>query len=347
MDGISNAARHIRTALRELSFPVVWYQCVDRGQDSRIAEMDRVVPGLGVPNETADMGVNRLWVFPFRLRHAPEDIVLLMDPTLINVARSHPRTVIRVFDLKPLTAQADRRAASWMFRYALPRLRSVPRVLVPTNYLARVLSAQGVAPDRIRVIPETQSLGYHPDHIATAVERIRRTGIVRVLYVATDRPPKNLALAIRLAQMASQTMDHPSIHFTLVSRLRPESKALVARLDLPNLTVIPQVPSMAEIYRASDVLIFPSRHEGFGLPIIEAMAFGMPVVSSNVDPLPEVVGDGGTLLDPLVPAPWIESLQRLSDASVYEAAARRSYSRGENFTPERFRGAVSRAFEGM
>ena len=98
MDGISNAARNIQRAFRELVYGVVWYQCVDRGQDSQISEMDRIIPGLGFPNDTVDMGINRLWVFAHRLRHVPEETVLLMDPTLVNVAPvppSHRRSGLR------------------------------------------------------------------------------------------------------------------------------------------------------------------------------------------------------------------------------------------------------------
>jgi glycosyltransferase involved in cell wall biosynthesis len=346
-DGICYAARNIRLALQELSFKVVWYQCVDRGQDWKIAEMDHAVPGLGVPNATIDMGLNRQWIFPLRLRHIQEQVVLLMDPTLINVARFHPRTVVRVFDLKPLTAHADRQAATWMFRYALPRLRRVPRILVPSNHLAQELAGQGIAAERIRVLPETHALGFHPDHIATSLERIRNTGVVRVIYVATDRPYKNVRFVIRLAERAAKSPGSPTLQFTIVSRLHPETLALVSNLNLPNLTVTREALSMAEVYAANDVLVFPSLHEGFGLPVIEAMAFGLPVVATNVAPLTEVIADGGTLLDPSAPGPWMESLRGFSNPSVYETAARRSFARGENFSPARFREAVDRAFDGI
>lgn len=345
--GISYAARNLQRALRELGYGVVWYQCLDHVRDAQLPEQDRVVPGLGIPIETIDMGINRLWVFPRRLRHAPEDILLVMDPTLINVARSHLRAAVRVFDVKPLTPSADRWATTWMFRYAIPRLRSVQRVLVPTVSMADELSRRGVSPDRIRVVPETHSLGFHPDHMGESVQRIRATGVLRVLYVATDRPPKNLRFVIRLAQIAAQRPGSQRFEFTILSRLRPETGALVSSLSLPNLSVIPEVASVATVYEANDVLVFPSLHEGFGLPVIEAMAYGLPVVASDIPPLREVVGNSGTLLDPERPEPWIEALDRLLEPSFYERAAQRSFARGQEYSPERFRDAVGRAFEGL
>jgi len=345
--GISFAARNLYQALKALGYGVVWYQCVDHGVGSRLPEQDRIVPGLGIPSETADMGINRLWVFPRRLRHIPEEVVLLMDPTLINVARWHPRTAVRVFDIKPLTPSADRRAATWMFRYAIPRLRSVRRVLVPSSSLASELAGRGVPEDRIRVIPETHSLGVHPDHIKTSLARIRAAGHLRILYVATDRPPKNLVFVVRLAQAAARLPGPARLEFTILSRLRPETQSMVSALHLSNLTVIPEVESVASVYEANDVLVFPSLHEGFGLPVIEAMAFGLPVIASNISPLTEVVGGSAPLLDPRVVEPWLEHLQRLADPARYEEAAHRSLARGAEYSPERYREAVGRAFEGI
>jgi glycosyltransferase involved in cell wall biosynthesis len=344
-DGISYDGRAFRWALKDLGYGVVWYQCVDRGVDSQLVEQDRIVPGLGIPNSTADMGINRLWVFPLRLRHVSEDILFLMDPTLVNTAGSHRRTVVRVHDLKPLTPFADRRASTWMFRFAIPRLRGVRRVLVPSASMAVDLASRGIPPDRIRVVPETHSLGVHPEHIGISLQRIRTTGVVRVLYVATDRPPKNLAFIIRLAQASAQVSGGMRLEFTILSRLRPETRARVARLNLPNLSVIPEVQSVADVYEANDVLVFPSLHEGFGRPVIEAMAFGLPIVVSNISPLKEVVGDSGSLLDPSVVGPWVDTLRRLTEPSFYEEAARRSFVRAENYSPPRFREAVGRAFE--
>lgn len=346
-DGISYDARGFHQALKELGYGVTWYQCVDRGQDSPRAEQDRIVSGLGLPSVTIDMGINRLWVFPRRLQHVPQDIVFLMDPTLVNVARFHPRTVVRVHDLKPLTPYGDRAASTWMFRYAMPRLREIRRLLVPCAATATELVEHGLSPDQIRVVPETHSLGFHPSHVETSLERIRSTGSLRVLYVATDRPPKNLGFMIHLAQAAAQSPGRHRLEFTLLSRLRPETTSWVSKLNLPNLTTLSYARSVADVYEANDVLLFPSLHEGFGRPVIEAMAFGLPVVASDIPQLREVVGNSAPLFDPGVPEVWMERLQQLAEPPVYEAAARRSLARGEDFSPARFRVAVGHAFEGL
>ena len=343
-DGVSYDARSFGIALRELGYGLVWYQAIDRGIEPVVQERDRIVPGLGFPLQGVDQGINRLWVFPRRLRTASEEILLLMDPTLVNVARSHPRRVVRVHDLKPLTRYSDRRASSWMFRYAIPRLRDVHRILVPSNAAAAELLPYGIRPERIRVVPETHALGSHPEHIARSIERIRATGTVRVVLVAVDRPHKNLHHLLRMAEASRRASVRGRVEFTILSRLEPETAALVSRLGLPNLTVIPRVPRVADVYEANDVLVHPSLYEGFGRPVIEAMSFGLPVVASRIPPLTEIVGTSGTLLDPGMIEPWLDALYQLTDPGRYEIAARRSFERGQDYSPEQFRAAVGRAF---
>ena len=124
------------------------------------------------------------------------------------------------------------------------------------------MTTRGISPEQIRVLPETHSLGFHPDHVGTSVDRIRTTGAVRILYVATDRPPKNLRFFIQLAQIATQFSGHPRLEFTIVSRLRPETRALVSERNIPNLTIIPEVRSMADVYAANDVPAFPRSMRG-------------------------------------------------------------------------------------
>ena len=343
-DGVSYDARAFRLALRELGYGLVWYQCIDRGVEPVVRETDRTVPGLGFPLQGVDQGINRLWVFPRKLRRVTEEILFLMDPTLVNVSRFHRRSVVRVHDLKPLTPFADRRVATWMFRYAIPRLRDVGRVLVPSNASVGELVEQGILRERIRIVPETHDLGAHPEHIERSLGRLRATGSARALFVAADRPPKNLEFVIPLADASARVKGLPRIEFTILSKLRRETAVLVTRLKLPNLTIIPSVRSVADVYEANDLLVYPSLHEGFGRPVIEAMSFGLPVIASRIPPLSEIVADSGTLLDPAAIEPWLDAIFGLTDPGRYEIAAQRSFERGKVYSPARFREAVSRAF---
>ncbi len=70
---------------------------------------------------------------------------------------------------------------------------------------------------------------------------------------------------------------------------------------------------LREVYALAELFLFPSLYEGFGLPPLEAMACGTPVLASNRGPLPEVLGDGAVLLDPLDHEAWSREATRLLD----------------------------------
>ena len=75
--------------------------------------------------------------------------------------------------------------------------------------------------------------------------------------------------------------------------------------------------TLAILYRLAAVFVFPSLYEGFGLPPLEAMASGTPVVTSNVSSLPEVVGDAALLVDPYEPEAIADAMRRvLTDAAL-------------------------------
>ncbi len=68
---------------------------------------------------------------------------------------------------------------------------------------------------------------------------------------------------------------------------------------------------LAQYYKSASVFIYPSLYEGFGIPPLEAMSFGCPVVASNVSSIPEVVGDAAELVDPYDPGQITDSIERL------------------------------------
>jgi glycosyltransferase involved in cell wall biosynthesis len=90
---------------------------------------------------------------------------------------------------------------------------------------------------------------------------------------------------------------------------------------------------MAHLYSAAGVLVIPSLYEGFGLPVLEAMHCGCPVIASNRSSLPEVVGDAGILLDPSDVIAWADSIASLlSDASERQRLVDLGFKQASNFS---------------
>ena len=91
--------------------------------------------------------------------------------------------------------------------------------------------------------------------------------------------------------------------------------------------------TLAVLYRLAAVFVFPSLYEGFGLPPLEAMASGTPVITSNVSSLPEVVGDAAVLIDPYQSDAIAAALERvLSDDGLREDLRARGLRRAREFS---------------
>lgn len=104
--------------------------------------------------------------------------------------------------------------------------------------------------------------------------------------------------------------------------------------------------TLASLYRLARVFVFPSLYEGFGLPPLEAMASGTPVITSNVSSLPEVVGDAALLIDPYEPEAISDAMQRvLSDAGLRADLRARGLARARHFSWERSIGRVREIYQ--
>jgi glycosyltransferase involved in cell wall biosynthesis len=103
---------------------------------------------------------------------------------------------------------------------------------------------------------------------------------------------------------------------------------------------------LAALYRLASVFVFPSLYEGFGLPPLEAMAAGAPVVASNTSSLPEVVGDAALLVDPMDAGAIADAMARvLTDQTVRDDLIARGHARVKAFSWERSVARVQAVYE--
>ncbi len=159
-----------------------------------------------------------------------------------------------------------------------------------------------IPPDRapaVRVIPCGVGERFHPADDETATNRDER----RVIYVGRADPYKNVATLIRAFAGARAGCPFPLRLIIAGSPdpRYPEAQQLAAQLGIDNAmtwTGYLSDEALVGVYRDADLLVHPSRYEGFGLQVAEAMACGVPVVCSNGGSLPEVAGDAAILRDP-------------------------------------------------
>jgi glycosyltransferase involved in cell wall biosynthesis len=204
-----------------------------------------------------------------------------------------------------------------------------------------VMTHYGLPDEKVRVVPWGSVLWEYPEPSPTDLERLREALSVPdgfLLYPAQTWPHKNhetlldaLALIRRREGLAVPLVcpGNRNRHFEGIERRMLE-------LGLTETTRFPGFVSPLELrglYGLATALVFPSRFEGWGLPVCEAFSAGLPVASSSATSLPNLIGDAGLLFDPSDPAEIAECVLRLwRDPILRQTLAERGRRRGEQFS---------------
>jgi glycosyltransferase involved in cell wall biosynthesis len=164
----------------------------------------------------------------------------------------------------------------------------------------------GVPDDKITVVHEAASSVFQPIEREVAREQVRNLHGVDgpfILFVSTIEPRKNVPTLLRAVWQLMECYKE-DVRIVLAGGkgwLFEDAFAVIDELELDSrVHFLGRVRSedLVYLYNAAEMLAHPAFYEGFGLPPLEAMACGLPVISSNVASLPEVVGDAGLLIDP-------------------------------------------------
>lgn len=233
------------------------------------------------------------------LYHEPNYLAFRFNgPTIVT---AHDASWIRYPDAHP--AQRVRN----MNRRFPASLARAQRIIVDSNFVAgEVNELFGVSRDRIRTVPLGVSPSFRPMSSAETLPVCKQLGLEHgryVLTVGTLEPRKNLISLIRAFRCLPHdfSREYPLVLAGMPGWRHEETDRELALLERDGLLrVLGPVSEEAlpSLYAAAKLFVYPSIYEGFGLPPLEAMASGTPVIVSDRASLPEVVGEAGLCIDP-------------------------------------------------
>jgi glycosyltransferase involved in cell wall biosynthesis len=254
--------------------------------------------------------------------------------------------VVTVHDLAPIrfADRYPRRARALHKRGAHIAAAEAARIIVPSRSTALdVEEFYGVERERIRVVPhgvDFADLGAAAKAVGDAGRRWERRGIAEpyLLWVGTQEQRKNVVAVLdAFSHLANR---HPELSLVLHGPngwLGDEVGEGLQHRGLHGRTIVSEgsLPrnELAALYARASVFVYPSLYEGFGMPVLEAMACGTPVVTSNISALPETAGDAALLVDPLDDVALAEAIARIiEDPGLAEDLSQRGQKRARALT---------------
>ena len=292
----------------------------------------------------------RLWThlrLSWEMARQPPDVLFVPAHVLPLV---HPRSsVVTVHDLGYLYYPGGHRFLDGLYLDLSTRYnaRAASRVIAISQATKDDLVQQcGIEPDKITVVYFGYDETMQPVEDEATMEKVKARYGIRgdyVLHVGTLQPRKNLGRLLEAyAMVRKQAKRGETPCLVMAGRkgwLYDQIFQQVERLGLESEVILPgYVPQddLPALLSGARLFVFPSLYEGFGLPVLEAMACGTPVLCSNASSLPEVAGDAALLVDPVDVKSMAEAMNRLlQDEGLRTQLVERGYRQGRQFSWDR------------
>jgi len=261
----------------------------------------------GAPRVHADVYHDLNYVLmPYR----GAQVVTVFDLSVKRYPETHPATRVRFFN-----------------RYFDMRLPRATHIIAISEFTKReLITVMGVEAERITVTPLAPPEGFERPP-AEAIECFRaRRGLPRefILYLGNLEPRKNLCMLVR-AYRRLREMEKGAPQLVLAGESTWLAEPLLEEIERQGMgahIIRPGYVAEEELalwYAAATIFVYPSRYEGFGLPVIEAMAAGTPVIAADAASLPEVASDCARLVAPDDEERWAVAMAELLGAPALRA----------------------------
>jgi glycosyltransferase involved in cell wall biosynthesis len=277
----------------------------------------------GVP--TADRVFNRFWLYPPRLRRLAKGcgVFHIVDHSYAHLALSLPRgrVITTCHDLDTFRGfVVPGTIGTSLPRFLVKRiaagLRASALVACPSRTTAEEIVASNlVSAERVVVVPNGVEPPIHDPDAEREAERMLATAepTIDLLHVGSTIERKRIDLLLDVIALAARST--PNLRLVRVGGpFSPAQEAQIERLQLRGrILVLPYLnrATLLAVYRRASLLLLTSDREGFGLPMIEALASGLPVVARDLPVLREVAGDSATFVGSTEPTAWSAAIHAL------------------------------------
>lgn len=353
---------------RLISATIQGLQAVDQENDYTVFVGDRGVPAGYLTNQRWRMAPSRfaaanrpsriLWeqtALPWSAWRTHAD--LLHALAFVGPLASPCPLVVTVYDLTFVLFpdafnRVNRTYLETMTRASMRRARRV--IAISQSTKRDLVRLMGVPAERVDVVYPGLEPGLARVSDAAALADFHRRYQLParfVLFVGTLEPRKNVANLVRAyAALRQRGVRSHALVLAGSKGWRYESIfAAIAESGVAEHIILPGYVDRADLplwYSAADALVYPSLYEGFGLPVLEAMACGAPVITSNVSSLPEVAGDAALLVDPDDVGGLADAMACLvGDEDLRRTLAARGQAQAATFTIEQMARATRAVYE--
>jgi len=266
--------------------------------------------------------------------HTPAHVIPVLAPC---------PTVVSILDA--LILKTPENFTRWHRNYArvfVPlSARQAAAILTISEHSKRdLVETLKVSPDKVHVTYLAASPRFHPVAIADIYDAREQYAIHKpfILSVGTLEPRKNITRLVQAFAQLNRT-DYQVIHVGPKGWQYDDILAEAQRLGLQDtVRFLGHVPldDLVKLYNAASLFVYPSLYEGFGIPVLEAMACGCPVITSNTSSLPEVAGDAAILIDPTDTQQLADAIQRvLEDRPLADSLNEKGLANARRFSWER------------